>query len=87
MLTIVNVGLLTYKGENFGVKQSFEDYLSSEYDSSMKAFLADRKRVAATQRSSILLAGKMEVPKLTCQREMIIENGLRVVPLAVKLGV
>jgi hypothetical protein len=87
MLTIVNVGLLTYKGEQFGVKHSFEEYLSLQYEGSMKAFLADRKRLAAMQKSSVLLAGRVEVPKLFCQREMEVSPGIKIVPLAVKQGV
>jgi hypothetical protein len=43
MLSIINVGLLTYKGEKFGVEESFEQFLSVEYKNNMKEFLADRK--------------------------------------------
>jgi hypothetical protein len=53
----------------------------------MKAFLADRKRLATIQRSRILLAGRVEVPKLICQREMELSNGLKILPLAVKQGI
>jgi hypothetical protein len=52
----------------------------------MKTFLADRKKLAAIQRSKILLAGRVEVPKLICQREIELTNGLRILPLAVKQG-
>lgn len=43
MISIINVGLLTYKGEKFGVEESFEEFLSVEYRNNMKEFLADRK--------------------------------------------
>ena len=66
MLTLINVGLLTYKGEEFSTENTFEDFLANKYDGRMKAFLADRKRLAQEQRSRILLAGRVEVPKLTC---------------------
>mgnify|MGYP001103483839 CR=1 FL=1 len=87
MLTLINVGLLTYKGEEFSAENTFEDFLAHKYDGGMKAFLADRKRLAQEQRSRILLAGRVEVPKLTCQREMELDNGLKVLPLAVKKGI
>ena len=66
MLTLINVGLLTYKGEEFSTVNTFEGFLANKYDGGMKAFLADRKRLAQEQRSRILLAGRVEVPKLTC---------------------
>ena len=43
MLSILNIGLLTYKEERFGIDETFEDFLKYNYDSSMKHFLADRK--------------------------------------------
>jgi len=43
MLSIINVGLLTYKGEKFGVEESFEQFLAVQYKNNMKEFLADRK--------------------------------------------
>lgn len=46
MLSIINVGLLTYKDEQFGVKHSFENFLSYQYKNDMKMFLADRKDLA-----------------------------------------
>ena len=46
MLSIINIGLLTYQDEQFGVKESFEDFLKSNYNGSMKDFLRDRKKVA-----------------------------------------
>jgi hypothetical protein len=47
MLSIINVGLLTYKGEEFGVKHSFENFLNYYYKNDMKSFLADRKDLSA----------------------------------------
>jgi hypothetical protein len=61
--------------------------LAYKYEGSMKAFLADRKRLSTIQRSRVLLAGRVEVPKLICQREMELTNGLKILPLAVKQGI
>ena len=46
MISIINIGLLTYADEEFGGKDSFEDLLSSKYNNSMKDFLRDRKKLA-----------------------------------------
>lgn len=46
ILSIINIGLLTYADESFGVNESFEDFLKSTYNNSMKEFLRDRKKVA-----------------------------------------
>ena len=46
LLSIINIGLLTYADEQFGVKDSFEDFLKCNYNNSMKEFLRDRKKVA-----------------------------------------
>ena len=46
MLSLVNIGLLTYKDERFGIDESFEDYLKYNYANSMKHFLQDRKKLA-----------------------------------------
>ena len=43
MLSIINIGLLTYADEEFGGRDSFEDLLKSRYNNSMKEFLRDRK--------------------------------------------
>jgi hypothetical protein len=53
----------------------------------MKDFLRDRKKVAQQQRIEILLAGKVEVPSLVCQKELVVaELGEKVIPLVVKKG-
>lgn len=46
MLSMINIGVLTYADEQFGVKYSFEDFLKNTYNNSMKEFLKDRKKVA-----------------------------------------
>ena len=46
LMSIINIGLLTLADEQFGVKESFEDFLKSNYNNSMKEFLKDRKKVA-----------------------------------------
>ena len=87
LLSIINIGLLTYADEQFGVKESFEDFLKTNYNSSMKEFLRDRKKVAQQQRLEILLAGRVEVPNLICQKELLVADvNEKVVPLVVKKG-
>lgn len=87
LLSIINIGLLTYADESFGVKESFEDFLKLNYNSSMKEFLRDRKKVAQQQRLEILLAGRVEVPSLICQKELVVTDlNEKVVPLVVKKG-
>lgn len=46
MLSVIKIGLLTYKDERFGVDESFEKFLKQAYDNSMKHFLDDRKSLA-----------------------------------------
>jgi len=46
ILSIINIGLLTYADEQFGVRDSFEDFLKLKYNNSMKEFLRDRKKLA-----------------------------------------
>jgi hypothetical protein len=70
LLSIINIGLLTYKDEEFGVKTSFEDFLASEFNNSMKEFLKDRKKVALVQRLQILLGGLVEPPSICCVKEL-----------------
>ncbi len=87
LMSIINIGLLTYADEQFGVKESFEDFLKANYSNSMKEFLKDRKKVAQTQRIEILLAGRIEVPSLICQRELLVSGfNEKVIPLVVKKG-
>lgn len=86
-MSIINIGLLTYADEQFGVKESFEDFLKTSYNNSMKEFLRDRKKVAQSQRVEILLAGRIEVPSLICQKElMMTEFNEKVIPIVVKKG-
>jgi len=59
LLSIINVGLLTYKGEQFGVKHSFDNFLKYHYNNDMKLFLADRKELSQIQRMKVMLAGKV----------------------------
>ena len=85
MLSLINIGLLTYQGEEFGVKESFEDFLRTNYDNSMKAFLADRKQLSVDQRIEILMAGKVDVPKIVCLKEMNLgQFNQKIVPIAIK---
>ena len=44
---MVNIGLLTYADEEFGVRESFEEKLKTEYGNSMKEFLRERKKIAS----------------------------------------
>lgn len=66
LISVINLGLLTYADEQFGVRDSFEDLLKTKFGGSMKEFLKDRKKVAIAQRIEILLAGRVEVPNLIC---------------------
>lgn len=59
MLSLINVGLLTYKHERFGVDETFEDFLKNKYDNCMKNFLYDRRKLVNLQRIQILVAGKL----------------------------
>ena len=87
LMSIINVGLLTYHDEEFGVKSSFEDFLAQEFNNSMKEFLKDRKKVAQVQKLQILLAGLVEPPSVCCVKEMQVHKlGEKVIPLAVKKG-
>ena len=74
MLSIVNVGLLTYSFEQFGVRDSFEECLKYHYNNSMKSFLSDRKHLSQAQRASVLLAAKLAIPKLICPKEIKVDN-------------
>lgn len=85
MLSIINIGVLTYKDEEFGLKDSFEEFLRANYSNSMKDFLRDRKKLAQLQKVEILLAGKVDVPSVICPRELLdTELNQRVVPLVIK---
>lgn len=85
MLSVINIGLLTYKDEEFGVKETFEDFLNQNYENSMKAFLNDRKALATQQKIEILLAGKVNVPKISCLKEMNLgQFDQKIVPIAIK---
>jgi hypothetical protein len=46
MMSIINIGLLTYADEQFGVSESFEEFLKTSHNNSMKDFLKDRKKAA-----------------------------------------
>jgi hypothetical protein len=59
LLSIINIGLLTYADEKFGVSESFEDFLKNTFNGSMKDFLKDRRKAAQVQRLEILLAGQV----------------------------
>ena len=91
LLSIINIGLLTYSDEKFGVEDSFEDFLKNKFNGSMKDFLKDRRKAALNQRMEILLAGQVQIPKLTCHKAItpdFVDSDVRssdqVIPLAVK---
>ena len=86
MVSLINIGLLTYQNEAFGVKESFESFLKYNYENSMKNFLKDRKSLAQSQKVEIMVAGKVEVPKLVCLKEMALlgDHSQKIIPLAVK---
>ena len=70
LLSFINISLLTYSDERFGVDVSFEDFLKEKFNSKMKAFLQDRRKAALVQRMEILLAGQVQVPKLICHKAL-----------------
>ena len=85
MLAIINIGVLTYADENFGLKDSFEDFLKINYNNSMKEFLRDRKKLSQHQKVEILLSGRVEVPNLICPRELNDDSmNERFIPLVMK---
>jgi len=46
MVSVINIGVLTYADEQFGQRDSFEEFLKVNYNNSMKEFLRERKRLA-----------------------------------------
>jgi len=70
LLSKINIGLLTFADEQFGVTESFEDFLKTRFKGSMKEFLKDRRKAAQVQRIEILLAGRVQIPRLICQRSI-----------------
>jgi len=87
LLSLLNISLLTYADEQFGQRDSFEQFLKEKFGGSMKEFLKDRKKVATQQRMEILLAGKVEVPSITCPKQMHVESvGDKIIPIAIKKG-
>ena len=88
ILSLVNIGLLTYKDEKFGVTESFEDYLKNNYDNNMKNFLTDRKSLAERQRIQVLVAGRIIQPRLHCLKEVNPgeDSNLKVIHIALKRG-
>ena len=68
MLSMINIGLLTYADEKFGVTESFEEFLKKKFKGSMKDFLKDRKKVTQVQKLEILLAGQVQIPKMVCMK-------------------
>ena len=74
LLSMISIGLLTYADEKFGVSDSFEHFLKTKHRGSMKDFLKDRKKVAQEQKIEILLAGKVEIPSLVCQKGLVLDT-------------
>jgi len=73
LLSMISIGLLTYADEKFGVSDSFEHFLKTKHRGSMKDFLRDRKKVAQHQKIDILLAGRVEIPSLVCQKGLVLD--------------
>ena len=66
LISLINIGLLTYADEKFGLTESFEEFLKAKFKGSMKDFLRDRRKAAQIQRLEIMLAGQVQIPKLIC---------------------
>lgn len=93
LLSQIKVGLLTYPHEQFGKRDSFEEHLKTRYESSMRQFLNDRKRIAQIQSTSVLIAAKLTIPKLVCCKQFALKRpnsgdktGLtpKIIPIAVR---
>lgn len=69
LLSVINIGLLTLSSEQFGKRDSFDEYLNNYYEGSMRNFLNERKKVAREQSTSILLAARVVIPRLVCTKE------------------
>jgi len=54
----------------------------------MKQFLYDRKKLASQQRTQVLIAGRVVVPKITCLKEIKADYSpyQSVIPVALKKG-
>lgn len=74
MMSIINIGLLTYQHEKFGIEMLFEDFLKEKFNGKMKEFLKDRRRAAEEQRMEILLIGVCQIPKLVCHKALTQDN-------------
>lgn len=70
MMSIINVGLMTYAHERFGIDMQFDKFLSERFNGRMKDFLRDRREAAEQQRMQILLAGVCQIPKLVCYKAL-----------------
>ena len=46
LISLINIGLLTYADEKFGLTESFEEFLKAKFKGSMKDFLRDRRKAA-----------------------------------------
>ena len=46
LIAKINVSLLNYSHERFGTDSTFEDFLRSDFEGSMKAFFRDRKLIS-----------------------------------------
>ena len=87
-LTMISLSLLTYADEQFGITKTFEQFIKDQFRSSMKDFLKDRKKLAIDQSMEILLAGRVEIPLLVCQRGLLADLGSDksiVIPVVVKM--
>jgi|LauGreDrversion4_2_1035121.scaffolds.fasta_scaffold2334199_1 hypothetical protein len=83
---MINIVLLTYKEEQFGVRYSFDRYLHYYYNGDMRQFLADRSELEKGQKIKILLAGRLQIPSLICLKDMYLPKiGKRVMQVAFKL--
>lgn len=85
LLSIINIGVLTFADEQFGLRDSFEEYLRANYANSMKEFLKDRKKLGQSQKVEILLAGRVEVPSISCPKELQLSDSKdRMIPIVIK---
>lgn len=92
LVSQISITLLTLDGERFGVAQSFDEFLRKNHNNNMREFLTERKKLMPNVKMEVLLAGRVEVPRITCPRTLNIKQevetpaNFEIVPLAVKKG-
>lgn len=82
----MTLSLLTFKDEQFGVTQSFEEFLNLTHKGNMTDFLKDRRQLGKDQKIEILLASNVDIPQIICKKGLIssFASGHQIIPIAIK---